>query len=417
MSRVVPSTGIADFDAVRLAVASSSDILKWSHGEVTKPETINYRTQKPERDGLFCERIFGPVKDINPHDSKLKGVRSRETAVDKNGELVTKSIVRRERMGHIELASPVAHIWFMRGTPSAMSLLLGMTVRNLERVAYFASYVVLAVDTEKQEQFLADLEAETEAARAAIKMRYERDAEAEGADVKQLAEAQSREVEELNANYNTKKSQLDSLVKSSIMSENDYRELPEEYEEIITRHDFMKEQMDDLKAGKSELLDIINTLYDAMTEQFKANFIKLQENFTRIFSILFEGGRAYLEFTDPTGVLEGGIELVAQPPGKRLRHISLLSGGEKSMVAIALLFSFLEINPSPFCVIDEVDAALDDHNIYRYITYLKKVAEHNQFITITHRRTTLEVCDNLYGVSMSKDGVSQLVSVRLTDYA
>jgi chromosome segregation protein len=191
----------------------------------------------------------------------------------------------------------------------------------------------------------------------------------------------------------------------------------EEYEEILTRHDFMKEQMDDLKAGKSELLDIINTLYDAMTEQFKANFIKLQENFTRIFSILFEGGRAYLEFTDPTGVLEGGIELVAQPPGKRLRHISLLSGGEKSMVAIALLFSFLEINPSPFCVIDEVDAALDDHNIYRYITYLKKVAEHNQFITITHRRTTLEVCDNLYGVSMSKDGVSQLVSVRLTDYA
>ena len=191
----------------------------------------------------------------------------------------------------------------------------------------------------------------------------------------------------------------------------------EEYEEIIARHDFMKEQMDDLKAGKSELLDIINTLYDAMTEQFKANFIKLQENFTRIFGILFEGGRAYLEFTDPTGVLEGGIELVAQPPGKRLRHISLLSGGEKSMVAIALLFSFLEINPSPFCVIDEVDAALDDHNIYRYISYLKKVAQHNQFITITHRRTTLEVCDNLYGVSMSKDGVSQLVSVRLTDYA
>jgi chromosome segregation protein len=191
----------------------------------------------------------------------------------------------------------------------------------------------------------------------------------------------------------------------------------EEYEEIQVRHGFMKEQMDDLNAGKRELLDIINTLYDAMTEQFKTNFIKLQENFTRIFSILFEGGRAYLEFTDPTGILEGGIELVAQPPGKRLRHISLLSGGEKSMVAIALLFSFLEINPSPFCVIDEVDAALDDHNIYRYINYLRKVSENNQFITITHRRKTLEVCDNLYGVSMSKDGVSQLVSVRLSDYA
>jgi DNA-directed RNA polymerase subunit beta' len=126
MSRVVPTTGIADFDAVRLAVASPEDILKWSHGEVTKPETINYRTQKPERDGLFCERIFGPVKDINPHDSKLRGVRSREAAVDKNGELVTKSIVRRERMGHIELASPVAHIWFLKNIPSRIALILGL---------------------------------------------------------------------------------------------------------------------------------------------------------------------------------------------------------------------------------------------------------------------------------------------------
>ena len=133
-----PGTDIGSFDAVRLAVASRDDILSWSYGEVTKPETINYRTQKPERDGLFCERIFGPVKDINPHDSKLKGVRSREAAVDKNGELVTKSIVRRERMGHIELAAPVAHIWFMRGTPSAMSLILGMTVRISRRIAYFA---------------------------------------------------------------------------------------------------------------------------------------------------------------------------------------------------------------------------------------------------------------------------------------
>ena len=234
MARVVAGTGIADFDAVRLAVASPEDILKWSHGEVTKPETINYRTQKPERDGLFCERIFGPVKDINPHDSKLKGVRSREAAIDKNGELVTKSIVRRERMGHINLAAPVAHIWFMRGTPSAMSLLLGITVRNLERVAYFASYIILNVDSEKREKFLSDLEAETEAGRVAIKIRYEKEAEAEGADVKALAEAMSREVEELNESYNVKKAQLDSLVKGALINETEYRNLPEEYEELVT---------------------------------------------------------------------------------------------------------------------------------------------------------------------------------------
>lgn len=233
MSRVIQTNGIADFNAIRLTVASPEDILKWSNGEVTKPETINYRTQKPERDGLFCERIFGPVKDINPHDSKLKGVRSREAAVDKNGELITKSIVRRERMAHISLAAPVAHIWFMRGTPSAMSLLLGITVRNLERIAYFATHVVLNVDTEKRDQFLADLEAETEAARAAIKIRYEREAEAENADVKALAEQQSKEVEELNEDYVIRKTQLESFVKGALITEVEYRKLPEEYEELI----------------------------------------------------------------------------------------------------------------------------------------------------------------------------------------
>ncbi len=232
MSRVIATTGIADFDAVRLAVASPEDILKWSHGEVTKPETINYRTQKPERDGLFCERIFGPVKDINPHDSKLKGVRSREAAIDKNGELVTKSIVRRERMGHINLAAPVAHIWFMRGTPSAMGLLLGMTVRNLEKVAYFATYVILKVDEETRDKMLADLEAETEAGRAAIKMRYEKEAETEDADVKKLAAEQSRELEELEERYTVKSTQLGSLVKGALINETDYRNLPEEYEDL-----------------------------------------------------------------------------------------------------------------------------------------------------------------------------------------
>ena len=234
MSRVVTNNpGIAEFDAVRLSVASADDILKWSYGEVTKPETINYRTQKPERDGLFCERIFGPVKDINPHDSKLKGVRSREAAVDKNGDLVTKSIVRRERMGHISLATPVAHIWFMRGTPSAMSLLLGITVRNLERIAYFATYVILKVDEETRDKYLADLEAETEAGRVAIKMRYEKEAGDESADVKALAEAQSREIEELNENYLMKKTQLESLSKNALLSEVDYRNLPEEYQDLI----------------------------------------------------------------------------------------------------------------------------------------------------------------------------------------
>ncbi len=227
-------TNIADFDAVRLAVASSRDILEWSYGEVLKPETINYRTQKPERDGLFCERIFGPVKDINPHDAKYKGVRSREAAVDKNGELVTRSIVRRERMGHISLAVPVAHIWFLRGTPSAIGLLLGMTVKNLERIAYFASYIVKSVDTARRDAYRADKEAEWKAGQEAIKIRYENEAKAEGADVKALAEAQTKELEELDADWVVLKDQLDSLVRLGLMNETEYRNLPRELRDMIT---------------------------------------------------------------------------------------------------------------------------------------------------------------------------------------
>ncbi|MFZ1458559.1 MAG: DNA-directed RNA polymerase subunit beta' [Candidatus Saccharimonadales bacterium] len=234
MARPMVSTSIADFDAVRLAVASADDILKWSYGEVTKPETINYRTQKPERDGLFCERIFGPVKDINPHDAKLKGVRSREAAVDKNGELVTRSVVRRERMGHITLAAPVAHIWFMRGAPSAMALLTGVPVRQLERVAYFASYLILGVKEDKRDAMLADLEAELEAGRAAIKIRYEKAAEGEGVDIKKLAAEQTKELEELEASIEMRRTQLGSLVRGALINETDYRNLPEEFEELVT---------------------------------------------------------------------------------------------------------------------------------------------------------------------------------------
>jgi DNA-directed RNA polymerase subunit beta' len=227
------NTTIADFDAVRLAVAGPADILDWSYGEVTKPETINYRTQKPERDGLFCERIFGPVKDINPHDAKYKGVRSREAAVDKKGELVTKSIVRRERMGHITLAAPVAHIWFLHGTPSAIGLLLGITVKNLERVAYFASYIVIQVNAEKRDQMLADKEAEFAAAKEAVKHRYERDAEAEGGNVKALAEQQTKELDQLSDDFETARQQLNSLEKQRLISEADYRALPDDMQDLV----------------------------------------------------------------------------------------------------------------------------------------------------------------------------------------
>jgi DNA-directed RNA polymerase subunit beta' len=275
MRRYSSGTDIADFDAVRLAVASPSEIKEWSHGEVTKPETINYRTQKPERDGLFCERIFGPVKDINPHDAKYKGVRSREAAVDKNGEIVTKSIVRRERMGHITLAAPVAHIWFLRGTPSAIGLVLGLTVKNLERIAYFAAYVIKSVNVEKRDQMLADKEAEFEAAKEAIRLRYEHSAKEESADVKSLAAAQTKELEELQTDYDLAKSQLTSLEKLNLINETDFRNLPDEFADLASvgmGGGALKDMLDDVDLA--QLIKELDTEVEEAKGQRKKKLMK-----------------------------------------------------------------------------------------------------------------------------------------------
>src|SRR3989344_667854 len=246
-------TNIADFDAVKLTVASPEDILDWSHGEVTKPETINYRTQKPERDGLFCERIFGPVKDINPHDAKYKGLRSREAAVDKSGALVTKSIVRRERMGHISLASPVAHIWFLRGTPSTIGLLLGMTVKNMERVAYFASYVIKGVDDVQVAKIKGDIEARHAAQEAAIEARFKKASKAKNADVKMLTEKRNAELETLVKEHEMVLMQFDGLEKLRLLSETDYRNLPDGLRKAVSvgmGASALKELLDEIELSK-----------------------------------------------------------------------------------------------------------------------------------------------------------------------
>ncbi|WP_455129438.1 chromosome segregation protein SMC [Pseudoramibacter alactolyticus] len=190
----------------------------------------------------------------------------------------------------------------------------------------------------------------------------------------------------------------------------------ESFSALNTRYQFVRGQYRDLESSKQEVETIIQALSEAMTAQFAEGFEKLQKSFGEIFKILFEGGQASLRYEDPDHILESGIELMARPPGKHLKQLSLLSGGEKSMTAIALLFAFLTLNPSPFCVIDEIDAALDDHNIDRFTRYLETVADKTQFILITHRKNTLKVCDTIYGVSMAKSGVSKLLSIHISDY-
>lgn len=227
MTNVSQGRDFSDFDAVRLAIASKADILDWSHGEVLKPETINYRTQKPEKDGLFCERIFGPTKDINPHDTRFKGIRSREAAVDKNGEIVTRAIVRRERMGHIKLAAAVTHIWFLRGAISPISQITGMTVRNLERVTYFAAYLITKLDTKAQTKLAEDLEV------AWLKRQAEIRTEFKLKKSDKLTIAAEKIFEAAEHSYKASHQQLVGLKLWTIISETDYRNLPDDYLDLI----------------------------------------------------------------------------------------------------------------------------------------------------------------------------------------
>src|SRR5579885_2432622 len=153
---------VNDFNAIRISLASPDQIRGWSYGEVTKPETINYRTLRPEKDGLFCEKIFGPTKDFECYCGKYKRVRYKGIKCDKCGVEVARSKVRRERMGHIELASPVSHIWFVKGTPSRLGLLLDISPRSLERVLYFAQHIITSVNEDERQRRLGEITAAME---------------------------------------------------------------------------------------------------------------------------------------------------------------------------------------------------------------------------------------------------------------
>jgi chromosome segregation protein len=189
----------------------------------------------------------------------------------------------------------------------------------------------------------------------------------------------------------------------------------DEYERVSERYQFLMEQKSDLQQAKETLYQVIDEMDQEMKKRFLNTFKQIRSHFEEVFKQLFGGGRADLQLTDPDDLLNTGIEIVAQPPGKKLQNLSLLSGGERALTAIALLFSILKVRPVPFCVLDEVEAALDEANVYRYAQYLKQFSAQTQFIVITHRKGTMEEADVLYGVTMQESGVSKLVSVRLEE--
>jgi chromosome segregation protein len=189
----------------------------------------------------------------------------------------------------------------------------------------------------------------------------------------------------------------------------------EEYKNVKERFDFLTEQTQDLEKAKGELESIIDEMLDIMKQQFAEQFAQISKNFNAVFRELFGGGQANLSLADPDDVLESGVEIEAQPPGKKLQSLTLLSGGERAFTAIALLFAILKGRPTPFCILDEIEAALDDVNVYRYADYLKKYCGKTQFIVVTHRRGTMEAANILYGVTMQEKGVSKLLSLNIDE--
>ena len=189
----------------------------------------------------------------------------------------------------------------------------------------------------------------------------------------------------------------------------------QEYEDVKKRYDFLNGQQNDLLKARDDLEKSMNELDEEVKSRFKATFEAVAESFRRIFPLVFGGGKAKLELTEPNNLLETGIEIIAQPPGKKLQRLSLLSGGERALTAITLLFAMLQVNPVPFCLLDEVEAALDDANVTRFAQFLLKYNLKTQFIVITHRRGTMKQADQLYGVVMQESGISQVLSVSLKE--
>ena len=187
----------------------------------------------------------------------------------------------------------------------------------------------------------------------------------------------------------------------------------EEYERVNSRYVFLTEQRDDVEKAKGELTGVIRDITQSMETIFREQFTQIDQRFRETFQDLFGGGKAALVLEDENDVLNCGIDIRVQPPGKAVSTISLLSGGEKAFVAIALYFAILKVRPTPFCVMDEIEAALDEENVSRYAQYMRQFAKKTQFLIITHRRGTMEEADMLYGVTMQEKGVSVVLSLDL----
>jgi len=336
------------------------------------------------------EEINNKKEEIKRLEGKDKQLSFRKQELDKEKEEMSKAVVRLKKLldeFRIEISEIKAKIQDYQQESKDIR----------------AKYENLQKDYNKVEIDVAQLQVKLENIQSKLQEEYELSVEEASVDIKKIADQNQVEKEIKNLKRSMKR--LEPVNLGAI----------EEYETLSKRFNFLQEQHQDLVESKESLEEVISEIEDEMKEKFLDNFHKVKVEFEKIFTDLFEGGQAQLSLEDEDDLLETGIEINAQPPGKKLQKLSLMSGGEKALTATALIFSLLKVNPSPFYVLDELDAPLDDANVNRFANYLNQLSEIAQFIVITHRKGTMAAANALYGVTMQESGVSQLLSLKVDE--
>jgi chromosome segregation protein len=385
-----------------------------------------YEELKIKREGYNTEitdlkiKIASCEEKIRSLEYEIERYTSQLTESNANIERVRNELVKQEQV--YEQARQIQQETIQQIDESGLGEELQML--NAKLSTYDQSKVSILAEIKEIDDKKGEIQAEISRLQNKI---YQEDAKLQKVDI-DIENMQERIYEEYEMTYNDclpfKKEEFDikegmieiSRIKTQITALGSINiNAIEEYKIEGARYEEMSGQVADLKRAEDDLLKIINDLSTEMLQKFNTEFTKINENFTRVFKELFGGGNAHLELLPSEDPLQAGVEIKACPPGKALTNISLMSGGEKTMTAIAILFAILKLRPMPFCFLDEIEAALDDANIDRYARYLQRFSQETQFIVITHRKPTMELADSLFGVTMEEKGVSKIVSVKLSE--
>lgn len=350
------------------------------------------------------ERIEALKESVSAYNTEKQSRCAEKEEIEKNTLAIKEEIIRIEAQaaetdsGTGELAEKIAENKKKYEDDSAALKLLQKKSKEQSEIIYTVQQEIARIEN-KNSRYELEAEQALERLWEDYELTYSTALEYKKADIN-LAEA-AREA-------TTLKGRIKALGNINIDAIDEYKAVKEKY-------DFMSEQKADLDQAKAKLEKIIDEMQAEMTVRFKECFAQIKEKYDAVFKELFGGGTAKLSLSDPSDVLESGIEIEVQPPGKKLQSLLLLSGGERAFAAIALLFAVLEVRPTPFCILDEVEAALDDVNVYRFADYVKKYSEKSQFIVVTHRRGTMEAADIMYGVTMQEKGVSKVLKLQIKD--